>query len=472
MNIQEHYHQAQNAYNKRDYNKTIQLCNQILQSHPKHFESWNLLGNTFFYLQELNSAKEFFLTAINLKPDYFDAYYMLGNVLFQANEFHDAIAIWKESIKIKPNFALSYANIAIAYLSLNDIDNTLEYSHQALDYDKNCIDALRCLARVYQKSFDLVNAKKYLEQIIDLDNTQIDAKFDLAYVYLSKEEYKQGFQLFESRMQMPQHKHMYDYLPFKKWNQQSLTNKHLLIYHEQGFGDSLQFSRFFNQLKCKKITIGIQNSLNKLFSYNFKHINFVGEIKSNDTYDLVTPLMSIPFQLQLNNITNHPYLSVAKKDLEAFKTNKLNNNLLNIGLVWTGSQTSSLNKKRSIKLSFLSPLLKLKNTQFHSLQIENNEGINNYDINNLGKDFKNFYDTAVAIKSMDLVISVDTAVAHLSGALGQKTFVIYEYNTIDFRWIAKNRESIWYESIKIYKQEELDIIRQNIETLLKEKNDL
>ena len=468
MNPNEIYNEALEQYNKNDYDKSIKLLNEILQNDDSHYHSWNLLGNIFFKLNELDTAKDFFLASINKSPNFFDAYYMLGNVLFKAKLYEESIGIWKEACKIDPHFALSYANISIAYDRVNKIEEAIFYAQKALSLDNNCFEALFCLAKIYQKKRDLIKTKYYLEKVLLIEPSNTLANFDLSYVLLSLGEYKEGFERFEFRKKMENRENEYNFLPFKNYNNQTLKDKNIILYHEQGFGDNIQFIRFVNALNCKNLSIGIQNPLNRLFSYNFPNINFLSEIKSDMNFDFKEALMSLPKILDIKNISGKKYLDVNFEDLKNFKNNFINKTKFNIGLVWKASK-----QEKSIQLSELNSILNNKNCSFYSLQIENIDEIKDFKIEDLGSNFKDFYDTALALKSMDLFIGVDTSVTHLAGSLGIKTFLIYKSNTIDFRWVENNRKSVWYDSVEVYDKNERDILINTIEILIKEKiNDM
>jgi Tfp pilus assembly protein PilF len=467
------YDQALKKYQEKNYDQSIQLLNLILEQNDAHYHSWHLLGNIFFNLNDLDSAKDFFLAAINKKSDFFDAYYMLGNVLFKADLFEDAINIWMEGSQYKPYFALIFANIAIAYDRLGKKDQAIFYAQKTLTLDKNCVEAIFCLAKIYQANQDLKNTQSYLKKVLKLQPTNVLAHFDLSYVELALGNYEKGFKEFEYRKKMINREKEYNYLPFKLYQGESLQDKHLLLYHEQGFGDTIQFIRFILELTCKKITIGIQNPLHKLFAYNFPHIEFLSEIKDSMPFDCMEALMSSALMAQIHTINGQKYLNVEEKDIQNFKKHHLNSEQLNVGLVWKASTANTQSDIKSLRLKELEILLKKENCQFFSLQIENFEEALNTPIHLIGQEFKNFYDTAVALKSLDLFIGVDTAVSHLAGALGVKCYLIYESNTIDFRWANENKKSIWYESVEVFSKEEIKKINQNLDNLIKEKlNDL
>lgn len=469
MNYDEMYNEALKKYQENDYIKSIEILNTIIEKNENHHYSWYLLGNIFLNLNDLNSAKEFFLVAINKKSDFFDAYFILGNILFEAELFQEALDIWLEGTKYKSDFETIFSNIAIAYEKLNKYQNAISYALRAISLKKDCIEALFSLARIYQKQQNIEQSIFYLNKIIHFDSANVLAHFQLAYSYLFLQRYKEGFSHFEYRKKMINREKEFNYLPFKQYKGENLKDKKILLYHEQGFGDNIQFIRFINNLECKDLSIGIQNPLNKLFSYSFPNIDFLSTIYSSMDFDCMDALMSLPYICKTNSICNEKYLDVDKKDVEQFKEKYLNNKRLNIGLVWKGSTASDKNDVKSILLKELNLILQKENCNFYSLQIENFEEIESSKVINIGEKFKNFYETAVALKGLDVFIGVDTAVSHLAGALGIQTYLIYESNDIDFRWSAINRKSLWYESVRVFSRNEIHIISEEIDILLKDK---
>lgn len=182
--------------------------------------------------------------------------------------------------------------------------------------------------------------------------------------------------------------------------------------------------------------------------------------------------MSIPYFFKINTINNSPYLKVNEKDVLKFKNDYLNKKYLNIGLVYFGSKTSNFSNLKNISLNKFQILFQNSNMKFHSLQIENDDEINSYpNIKTLGFQFKDFYDTAVAICALDFIISVDTSIAHLTGALGQKGFILSNENQLDWRWEEINSKAIWYNSLKIFKYNDTNIDKI-IDVINKELNEL
>lgn len=471
MNLNKKYNLALELYNNKEFDQAILLCNQIIDIDKNNYLTWNLLGNIFFNLKDFENAKHFFIAALNIKSDFIEAYYMLGNVLFEVSMFEDAINIWQEALKYTKKEPVIYTNISSAYIRMNKKQEALKFANKALEINNTYEDAFVCIATIYKNNIDLKKCKIFLQKALKSNPTNPLTNFDLAYIFFIEVDLKKAYKYFEYRKLIPNETIKYNYLPFQEYNGEDLKNKKLLIYHEQGFGDNIQFARFLNNINSNNISFGIQNSLNKLFSYNFPNICFKKEISLNDEYDFCLPIMSIPYKFNIYNIKSTSFLKVKNVDIINFKeTNKINNKI-NIGIVWKGSTTSNINKQKSLKLKDFELLFKTEtNRTFYSLQVEEKEELIEYpNIIDLGKNFKDFYDTAVAICSLDLIISIDTAVAHLAGALGQKTYVLNNKMQFDWRWVNKNKKSIWYDSISVFKYKKIEDIIKKID---KEINEL
>lgn len=407
--------------------------------------------------------------SINFNPRFTEAYFMLGNVLFASHMYEDSIDIWKEALKIDNSHSIIYSNIALSFIKLNNTNKAKEFLELSLNIDCNNEDAYIYLAEIYKIESDMINYKNNLLKAISINSKNPKTNFNLSYIYFLERSYIKAYFHFEFRKELIEQKHNYNYLPFEKYNFQNTKNKSLLIYHEQGFGDNIQFIRFLNNMKCSEVSVGIQNSLNKLFSYNYPDIKFKDVILAQDKYDYMIPIMSIPYFFKIYNINNSKYLKVDEKDTIEFKNKFLNNNKLNIGIVWSGSRTSEVAQLKNLEISDFEPLFDEK-YNFYSLQIDGNEEIKKYkNIKILGNTFKDFYDTAIAIKALDLIITIDTSIAHLTGALGQKGFVLSNENLLDWRWDNINHKSIWYNSIKVFKysniKDAIKIIKEEINEL-------
>ena len=255
--------------------------------------------------------------------------------------------------------------------------------------------------------------------------------------------------------------------PQPRWQGGDIRRQNLLVHTEQGAGDAIQFIRYMPLLakKCQKLILVAPAHLVPIFETveGIDLIDTAGDIplKSFDTY---IPLMSLPyiFGTTLDNIPNSfPYIkapSENKEELINFIASKHQPNSKKVGIVWAGNPTHSNDHNRSCKLEDMLPLLELPDITFYSLQV----GDRAKDINQLSPELKakvadltpylkDYGDTAVAIEQLDLVISVDTSVAHLAGALSRPVWTALCYNP-DWRWLIEGDDTPWYPSMKLFRQ--------------------
>jgi ADP-heptose:LPS heptosyltransferase len=240
-----------------------------------------------------------------------------------------------------------------------------------------------------------------------------------------------------------------------------MENKNLLILGEQGFGDAIQFARFLPMVKERsgaRIQLVCWPPLGRLFENTWSgQFEIMHKLPAPSEYDCYTPLMSLPYLFQTipETIPLPPYLKVNEKDRErwAAKVSALKGK--KIGLAWKGSPLHKEDHQRSIDFKHLKRLLRLSNCSFVSLQKENTPskeeiaGLENF--HDWSEELHDFADTAALISCLDLVISVDTAVAHLSGALGQKTWTLLPFHS-EWRWMQNTNQSPWYPSMRLIQQ--------------------
>ena len=238
-----------------------------------------------------------------------------------------------------------------------------------------------------------------------------------------------------------------------------IKDKHILVHFEQGFGDSIMFVRFLDELKqrCKEVSLVVQNPLISLFEDSKLGVNIYSEDDiPNINYDYWIPMMDLPIvcETQYNTIPKSGgYLSVPKTKINAYKKKYINDNdKIKIGIAYEGTAASK-ETDRDIPLSYLYPLMKLPDVEVYSFQVDDltrqmDMVPEDANLIRLGKTFKNWEDTACAMNCMDLMVTTDNGVMNLAGALGVKTFGIFN-RIVEWRWFKTQGEDIaWYKSIK------------------------
>ena len=311
--------------------------------------------------------------------------------------------------------------------------------------------------------------------------TSLDPKYPESYwnkslIHLFQGNYKDGWELYEYRWQSFAKEWARDY-PKKLWlGNESIKNKVIFIYPEQGHGDFIQCYRYIALLKDlhpKKIILEVTEPFYKLISSQDLEIEVIGPNIQPSKFDFYSPIMSLPlaFKTEISNVPNKcPYLLTNLNKNKIWEKKFEKSNYLRIGLCWAGNPLHKNNHNRSMSLDDFSELISLP-FEFYSLQKEIPHGdlkmLNNSEIIDHQNSLNDFSDTASLVKMMDIVISIDTVIAHLAGALGKKTFLLLPDKS-SFLWMNERKDSPWYPSIKIFRQKALGDWNNCIKEIIEE----
>jgi len=455
------------------FNDALDSFNRAIELKPDYAEAYLNRGISLQGLEQYNLAINSYDKAIELKPDYAEAFINRGISLQGLEQYNLAINSYDKAIELKPDYAEAYLNRALSRQGLNQYDLAFD------DYDK-AIELKPDFAEAhFNKGVALQDINQFSAALNSYDNA-IRVKPDFYIVYHQKSmlklllgEYEDGWRLYESRWKTDS---LQD--SFRKFNnplwlgKQSIKNKTILIYAEQGLGDSIQFCRYIKMLESlspKKIFLEVPSALISILSTLDSKATLIDDSSSIAKFDFHCPLMSLPLALTttLNTIpAKIPYLYASINKVEHWANKLPKSKYPKIGLAWSGSTLHKNDHNRSLSIQKLEPLLQLP-FEFHCLQKE----IRSPDlkiINELKKihtyqeDLNDFSDTAALIENLDLVISVDTSVAHLAGAMGKKVFIMLPYAP-DYRWMLNRADSPWYPNASLFRQPE----RGDWESLIK-----
>jgi len=473
------YKMAKMYYDSKMYDVALGLAKKLLEKKFDKVKVFLLLGDIYKSLNKQKKAIKYFKKALKKDKNIYtynslaQAYNINGDFELAKDTLKESINKFKNYSEYKYELAGSCNNIAIIENKLFNLDEAINYAFMALKYDMTYMDSYISLARSYWLKKNITNAKLYLKMYMDKNPDDIMG-YSYSTLLLASEEYKEGFKYYDYRLKQQLKDSAHNLLPYEMYQKFDDLKKHsLVIYQEQGYGDNIQFARYLHTLdKELNISILVNPKLYKLFKLNFKNFNIIKKVDVNivdgkdlnENFDYKLPIMSIPYKFNKYFIDTKPYLKAKEKDIKNFKEKNIKKDKLNIGIVWNSSQkNNSYNEQRLLKLDDFKDLFKIKDTQFYSLQIDNKDDLKNHkNVIDLGQDFTDFYDTSVAISALDIVISIDTSVAHLAGALGKKTFVLYHSDILDFRWIVNNNKSIWYDSVEVI---EFNKIKKAINTI-------
>lgn len=428
-------------------------------------------GNVLRGLHRLDEALASFDEAIAGSHGYAEAWLNRGNILRDMKRFEAAAESYRRAVDLRPDLAITHLNLGNA---LRDLDVPLEALasyERALAADPNSADALinRGIVLADLRRFD--EALACFEQVVArLENADTahpslaEAYWNMALVKLLLGDFESGWRLYEWRWRREQgtaSRHTERHFPQPKWlGDGDIAGKTLLITSEQGLGDILQFCRYAPLVAER----GARVLLEAPAPLAHVLVTLPGEVTILDgggplpDFDLHCPVMSLPlaFGTRLTSVPNAtPYLGVGDEKRRAWQFRLGTRRLPRIGLAWSGSASHAGDGKRSLRLDSLVPLLSLP-LEFHVLQkdirphdeavLRENDALHRHDT-----ELNDFSDTAALIDAMDLVITVDTSVAHLAGALGRETWLLLPFAP-DFRWLLDRTDSPWYPGMTLFRQ--------------------
>ena len=425
MNTDLIFKKAVNLHLSKKLSEAEELYKKILKINPNNLVASNNLASIYNYKKNHEKAKNLLEYVLKIKPSDTDALNNYGNALKGLNRFEEALLYYKKSLELKPDFIDAINNMGNCLTSIGRLDEAIKSFKKALSINSN----------------------------------HINSNWNLSLLQLLVGDFEEGWKNYEWRKKRKATKNKYIQNLNKEWDgRASLKNKKIYIYKEQGLGDYIQFSRYLLSIKKlgAHIILDTPNSLKKLIKSLEIKFEFIDELK-DQSFDFYCSIMSLPFAFKTNfeTIPNKtPYFFV-EKNKEILWKQKIKNDTKKIGLCWSGNSKNLTVFNRNIPLKKLVPLFELP-FSFHSLQIEIEE--NEKKIFNQHKNFFNhkkeiigFDNTAALINNLDLVITVDTSIAHLAGSLGKKVWIMLPFIP-DFRWLLKIDWSPWYPSARLLRQ--------------------
>ncbi|MBQ6516194.1 tetratricopeptide repeat protein [bacterium] len=436
---------------------------EILEKHPNDADALNYLGILKFALKQFDEAENYIKKAISVLPDaYF--YENLAKIYLETKNYKSAKETFLNGLKLdENNFELTFG-LALAYKNLNEKNLAVKTYEKALGIKPNSAQVYFNLANLYIQNNETEKGLEYLKKAEEISPDDEEIKYFLATTYFKEKNYEKGLPLFEAR---PSRKTaiLTQTMPYAQrnislWQGENISDKTLFVYYEAGFGNTIMFSRYLPIVKklCKRLVFKPQTELFNLYKENPLGADEVLQFFTPTlNFDVHTPLLSLPYLLNLNNneifTTDKPYIKQNDLIKMQYRTQYFANTKFKIGIKWQGNTFSDLN--RVIQIENFFKLFDLPNTQFYSFQTfegsEELEKAREYNIIDIGSTVKDFRDTAGALANLDLLICNDSSLLHLTGAMGIKCFGLlpYDYN---WRWHTDISNCDWYENVKLFRQ--------------------
>jgi FKBP-type peptidyl-prolyl cis-trans isomerase 2 len=422
-----YYRLGVEAQDKGHIDEAISFYKKALELNPNLTEAYYNIGVALHRKGDFDKSAEFYLIAIGYNPAFPEAHHNLGMVFKEKGQTDEAISCYEKAIEIRPDYADAYYNLGNAFVSKGEFDEAIQS---------------------YKKT-------------IDIAPDHAEAHWNIALINLLLGNFEKGWKGYEWRWKL---KDIIVKRDFSQplWDGTDIKDRTILLHAEQGFGDTIQFIRYAPLVAQRgaKVIVECQKELVRLLKNVVGIHRIIAHGEELPDFDIHCPILSLPgiFGTDLTNIPAkipyiHADLSLIKKWHDTIASN---NSEYHVGLVWSGDPSFKDFHLKSCSLKSFAPLAQAANITFYSLQKGDAseqarnvpEGIKLIDYTDKIHDFS---DTAAIIKNLDLIISIDTDVAHLGGALGKPVWTLLPFIP-DWRWMLNRNDSPWYPTMKLFRQ--------------------
>ncbi|MBI5724036.1 MAG: tetratricopeptide repeat protein [Planctomycetes bacterium] len=445
------------------YRKAVELD-------AEHGGALSNLGRLLAAAGELVEAADFLSRAVILEPDNRQACRLLAGAVARLGRLEEAAALYQKALDLDRNDPEAHVRLGNILCISGQPRRAVGHYEQALALDPSCAEAWYCLGAIS----DHAKAEVFFRKALEICPQYPLANWNLALNLLLGGQYEEAWRRYESRYDLPDFEYLRRLVP--RWDGRPIPDKTLMVRYEQGLGDAIQFVRYLPLARgrCGRLVLFCPNTLMPLFD-GMAGLDEMVDDPTKGNWDYAIGLMSMPaiFGTALDTIpADVPYLS-AKPDKAAFWASKRVAGRFNAGLAWAGNPSNPRDKQRSMRLADFQPLGRINGLALHSLQV--GDGADqakapppDVEIADWSGELKDFSDTAGLVANLDLVISIDSALAHLAGAMGKPVRLLLP-DIPDWRWMPDRGDSPWYPTMRIFRQKTAgdwrDVVRRVEEEL-------
>jgi tetratricopeptide (TPR) repeat protein len=400
--------------------------------------------------------------ALDIEPTMAMALSNLGVALYELEDYEGAVRAQRAAIAAKPDFVEAHSNLGNALHALRRFDEAIASYGRATELNPNFADAWSNLGTTLHHAGEIDDGRIALRRAIALAPGHANAHSGLGILLLMRGDFAEGWDEYEWRLRSSERKG--PRFPEIPWEGESLAGKHIYVLAEQGFGDTLQFARYMPLLTARgaRVTLRVHQQLVTLLRESLPGVTVLGDRGVPAPYQCDAVLLSVPrlFKTRLETIPAAvPYLRAPEAAAQRWKERLAHLQGLKVGIVWAGNPDHVNDARRSLKLAQLEPLFAVGDTSFVSLQYgprtadlkELKRGKDSQAIEDVSPGLEDFVDTAAAIGALDLVITVDTSVTHVAGAVGKPVWVLLPWVT-DWRWMLNREDNPWYPTMRLFRQ--------------------
>ncbi|MDX2228081.1 MAG: FkbM family methyltransferase [Leptolyngbyaceae cyanobacterium bins.349] len=494
-NAKAHYNLAIALYENNQIDEAIQSYQRAIERMPDYANAHHNLGMALYRQGKADEAITHYQQAIALEPGHASARNSLGVALYQQGKLDDAIAQYRQAIALMPHYISAHDNLGIALKQQRQLEAAAEHFRTAIALNPAYVNAYINLGNTMRELGDYHQAIAYCQESIRLQPTNADAHntygcilvdlgrlqdaiacyeaaiqhrpdfadahLNLGIILLQVGDFQRGFAEYHWRWQTKQCPDLR--YTHALWKGEDLTRKIILLTAEQGFGDTIQFARYATLVAQRggKVVIACQKPLVRLLATVPGVAQCVDRDQDNVETHVHAPLMELPYVLGTTLETipaTVPY--VFPPAAAPIQLHIPPDTHRKIGFVWATNPSNSTSGKRSCPVEHFLTLLDVPHIALYSLQKDASDAdralLQGHDrLQDIQAQLEDFADTAAAIAQLDLVITVDTAVAHLAGAMGKPTWILLAH-VPDWRWLMEREDSPWYPTMRLFRQHQPD----------------
>ena len=415
---------------------------------------------------ELAAAIESYQESLALVPRQSQVYNNLGNACKGLGELEDAIAAYREAISVNSGYAEAHLNLGIALQQMGEPGQAIDHYRAALQFNPGLADAALNLGYVLEHDGNAHAAMACYRQAIAARPDFAEAHFNLALQSLLTGDYLTGWEEYEWRLRLPDLAPFWPYAGRPRWDGGGLGGKTILLYAEQGFGDAIQFVRYAPLVAERggKVIVVCQPKLKALFESIAGVSSVLSTSEPQPEFDLCCSLLNLPriFNTTVDAIPAQiPYVHPDRERLSYWRTRlAMDAAPVKVGLCWATEGISTIASARSLTLDMLAPLGEIREIAYYSLQRgsaarQTARPPFGMSITDLSGELRDFSDDAALMSNLDLVISIDTATAHLAGALGRRAWTLNHYPP-NWRWLLGRDDCPWYPAMRLFRRQRND----------------
>lgn len=455
------------ALNKqKQLEEAVVMFDRAIAIAPELAEAYCNLADVLIQQEKIDAALAACQRAITLKPNLAEAYANLGVALMRQGQLDAAIDACQQAITLKPTLAEAHCNLGETLFKQDRLEAAIVAYHQAIALKPNLGDAHGNLGVALCEQNRIPEALSHLHVAVSLDPDDPTAHINLGMTQILIGDFQNGLTEYEWRWQ---HKDIpKPNFPQPVWDGSPLDGRRITIWAEQGFGDTLQFVRYAPMLAQigGRVIVRCPANLVRLIA-SMPSVEFaIAEGETLPEFDVHAQMLSLPklMHTTVENIPAQvPYIQSDIWHCEGIATNSLPIKALNVGITWASGYRDKPDSlrfyhKKSCPLSEFTPLLDIPNVQLYSLQVGGNakdiaEFKNRDRLHDWSPLIRDFTDTAALIAQLDLLISVDTAIVHLAGAMGKPVWNLLPFAP-DWRWFLEREDTPWYPTMRLFRQSE------------------